>query len=252
IFDTDAKQGEPGKGDFELDRNGEFSWQHDIRIYNETEEGFAMSLFNNANTPSSSVAATTGLSFDVDLVNFKVKTTRVLNDTDDVIHSVSQGSYQLLSEHTGHVAMGYGSIAEVKEFDADNNEVLTFKFGEPNAVASYRGYKCQWKATPFWKPAVVVQRTGPSTVLVHMSWNGATEYDNWAVYSSAYSDGSDPKFQALVERAGFESTIELNGLSGGFLQVIARKGDIPLGSSDVASLEIAPADEPAPTSSPAA
>ncbi|KAL4970969.1 arylsulfotransferase family protein [Aspergillus stella-maris] len=244
--------GEPGKGDFELDRNGEFSWQHDIRIYNETQEGFAMTLFNNANTPSSSVAATTGLSFDVDLVNFKAKTTRVLNDTDDVIHSVSQGSYQLLSEHTGHVAMGYGSIAEVKEFDADNNEVLTVKFGEPNAVASYRGYKCQWKATPFWKPAVVVQRTGPSTVVVHMSWNGATEYDNWAVYSSAYSDGSDPKFQALVNRAGFESTIELNGLSGGFLQVIARKGDIPLGSSDVASLEIAPADEPAPTSSAAA
>ncbi|CBF85715.1 hypothetical protein AN1864.2 [Aspergillus nidulans FGSC A4] len=229
--------GEEGTGDFEIDDRAAFSWQHDIRIYNQTEEGFAMSLFNNANTPTNEVAATTGLSFDVDMINRKVHTRRILNDTDDVIHSVSQGSYQLLSEETQHVLLGYGSIAQVKEYDADNKEVLTVKFGEDNAVASYRGYKCQWKATPFWKPALVVRRTGPDSIFVYMSWNGATEYDNWAVYSSTYSDGSDPKFEATVERTGFESSIELHGLPSGFLQVIARKGDIPLGSSDVASLQ---------------
>jgi hypothetical protein len=231
-----SQQGEKGTGDFEIDDNAEFSWQHDIRIYNQTEEGFVMSLFNNANTPTSSVAATTGLSFDVDMVHRTVKTLRLLNDTDDVIHSVSQGSYQLLSEETQHVIMGYGSIARVKEFDANNNEVLTVRFGDDDAVASYRGYKCQWKATPFWKPALVVQRTGPDSVQIHMSWNGATEYDNWAVYSSTYSDGSDPKFEAMVQRTGFESSIELHGLPGGFLQVTARKDEIPLGTSDVAQL----------------
>ncbi|KAL4785279.1 ASST-domain-containing protein [Aspergillus varians] len=228
--------GQKGVGDFEIDDNGEFSWQHDIRIYNETEEGFVMNLFNNANTPTDEVAATTGLSFGVDLVNRKVKTLRILNDTDDVIHSVSQGSYQLLSEESNHVAIGYGSIAQLKEFDADNTEVLTVRFGEDNAVASYRGYKCQWKATPFWKPTLVVQRTGPDSVMVHMSWNGATEYDNWAVYSSPYSDASNPKFEALVTREGFEASIELHGLPGGFLQAIARKDDIPLGTSEVAQL----------------
>ncbi|KAI9368216.1 ASST-domain-containing protein [Aspergillus egyptiacus] len=228
--------GEKGVGDFEMDDSGEFSWQHDIRIYNETEEGFVMSLFNNANTPTNEVAATTGLSYEVDLVNRKVKTLRILNDMDDVIHSVSQGSYQLLSEESQHVVLGYGSIARVKEFDANNNEVLTVQFGDDNAVASYRGYKCQWKATPFWKPAVVAQRTGPDSVRVHMSWNGATEYDTWAIYSSAYSDGSDPKFQAVVKRTGFESSIELYGLPSGFLQVIARKGEIPLGTSNVVPL----------------
>ncbi|KAL5339479.1 ASST-domain-containing protein [Aspergillus crustosus] len=228
--------GEKGEGDFEIDENAEFSWQHDIRIYNETEESFVMSLFNNANTPTSSVAATTGLSFDVDKIHRTVKTLRVLNDTDDVIHSVSQGSYQLLSEETQHVVMGYGSIARVKEYDANNNEVLTVQFGDDDSVASYRGYKCQWKATPFWKPAVVVQKTGPDSVEVHMSWNGATEYDSWAVYSSANSDGSNPKFEAKVQRTGFESSIELHGLPGGFLQVTARKDEIPLGTSDIAPL----------------
>ncbi|KAL2822048.1 ASST-domain-containing protein [Aspergillus granulosus] len=228
--------GEKGAGDFEIDENAEFSWQHDIRIYNETDERFVMNLFNNANTPTEEVAATTGLSFEVDKLHRTVKTLRVLNDTDDVIHSVSQGSYQLLSEETSHVILGYGSIARVKEFDANNNEVLTVKFGDDNAVASYRGYKCQWKATPFWKPALVVQRTGPDSVRIYMSWNGATEYDNWAVYSSQYSDGSDHKFEAIVQRNGFEATIELHGLPSGFLQVIARKGDIPLGTSEVAQI----------------
>ncbi|BCS20784.1 arylsulfotransferase family protein [Aspergillus puulaauensis] len=229
--------GEKGVGDFEIDENGDFSWQHDIRIYNETEEGFVMNMFNNANTPTDEVAATTGLSFEVDLVNRKAKTLRVLNDEDDVIHSVSQGSYQLLSEQTNHVALGYGSIARVKEFDADGKEVLTVRFGEDNAVASYRGYKCPWKATPFWKPALVVQRTGPDSVMLHMSWNGATEYGNWVIYSSAYSDASEPKFEAILKRAGFEASIELHSLPGGFLQVHARKDTIPLGTSEVISIE---------------
>ncbi|KAL4886940.1 ASST-domain-containing protein [Aspergillus karnatakaensis] len=228
--------GEKGKGNFEMDDNAEFSWQHDIRIYNETEESFVLSLFNNANTPTSSIAATTGLTFDVDKVGRTVKTLRLLNDTDDVIHSVSQGSYQLLSEDTGHVIMGYGSIAKVKEFDANNKEVLTVQFGDDNSVASYRGYKCQWKATPFWKPALVAQRTGPDSVLVHMSWNGATEYDNWAIYSLTSADGSDPKFEAKVVRTGFESRIELHGLPGGFLQATARKDEIPLETSDIVLL----------------
>ncbi|KAL2858026.1 ASST-domain-containing protein [Aspergillus pseudoustus] len=228
--------GEKGAGNFEIDENAEFSWQHDIRIYNETEESFAMTLFNNANTPTDEVAATTGLSFEVDKLHRTVKTLRVLNDTDSVIHSVSQGSYQLLSEKTSHVVLGYGSIARVKEFDANNNEVLTVTFGDDNAVASYRGYKCQWKATPFWNPALVVQRTGPDSFRIHMSWNGATEYDNWAIYSSQYSDGSAHKFEAIIQRNGFEASIELHGLPGGFVQVIARKGDVPLGMSAVTQL----------------
>src|SRR5699024_8110898 len=120
-----------------------FSWQHDIRVFNHTEQGLVVDLFNNANTPDREVAATTGLSLAVDLVNRKLTALRVLSDSDDVIHSVSQGSYQLLSPETQHVVMGYGSISKVKEFDADNNAVMTAQFGADNQVASYRGYKCQ-------------------------------------------------------------------------------------------------------------
>ncbi|KAF9888645.1 hypothetical protein FE257_008403 [Aspergillus nanangensis] len=225
--------GEQGKGDFTIDEAAAFSWQHDIRVYNATEEGMVLSLFNNANTPTAEVAPTTGLSFAVDLVNRSVKTLRTLNDPDDVIHSVSQGSYHLMSEESNHVVMGYGSISKVKEFDGDNNEVMTAQFGDDNAVASYRGYKCEWKATPFWQPALVVQRTSDSSAKIYMSWNGATEYDNWAIYSASAPDSTDNAFVTSISRSGFETAIEVGSLDTPYVQVVARKDSTPLGTSPI-------------------
>ncbi|EAW11313.1 arylsulfotransferase family protein [Aspergillus clavatus NRRL 1] len=225
--------GDLGKGDFKLDPAGAFSWQHDMRIYNQTAEGMIVSLFNNANTPTDTVAATTGLSYAVNLVNRTATTVRTLSDSKDVIHSVSQGNYQLLSPESSHVVMGYGSIARVKEFDADNKEVLTAQFGTDNEVASYRGYKAPWKATPFWQPAVVVRRTATDAAQVFMSWNGATEYDTWAVLAATGPDSVHNPVIATFQRTGFETSGMLRGLTTSHLQVVARKGDIPLGTSAV-------------------
>ncbi|KAL5366229.1 ASST-domain-containing protein [Aspergillus floccosus] len=225
--------GEKGVGDFAIDDNGAFSWQHDIRIYNETDDSMVLSLFNNANTPTDEVAATTGLAYAVDKVNRTATTIRVLSDSDDVIHSVSQGSYHLMSTQSNHVVMGYGSIAKVKEFDANNKEVLTAKFGDDNAVASYRGYKCPWKATPFWSPAVVAQRTSSDSARIYMSWNGATEYDNWAIYSAPSADSTNNNFVTSVSRAGFETSADVGSLKTPYVQVVARKGQVPLGTSEI-------------------
>lgn len=226
-----TKQGELGRGDFQLDKGG-FSWQHDIRIYNQTEHGMILTLFNNANTPTETVAASTGLSYAVDLVNRKATTLRTLSNANDVIHSVSQGNYQLLP--SGHVVLGYGSIAKIKEFDANGKEVLTAQFGTDDEVASYRGYKCPWKATPFWPPAIVVHRVGDDSAQVFMSWNGATEYDNWAVMAAS-PDGVDTTIITTFKRTGFETSGTVRGLSTPYLQVVARRGDIPLGMSPVVS-----------------
>ncbi|GIJ82684.1 hypothetical protein Asppvi_001195 [Aspergillus pseudoviridinutans] len=224
--------GEPGKGDFQLDQAGAFSWQHDMRIYNETQTGMILTLFNNANTPSETVAPSTGLSYAVDLVNRTAKTLRTLGDSKDAIHSVSQGNYQQLSP-SGHVVLGYGSIAKIKEFDANNKVVLTAQFGTDNEVASYRGYKCAWKATPFWAPAIVVRRVSGNSAQVFMSWNGATEYDNWAVMTADSLDSVNPTIVTTFKRTGFETSGTVRGLKTKYLQVVARRGDIPLGMSPI-------------------
>lgn len=221
-------------GDFRPVGHANFSWQHDIRVWNETDDGMILTLFNNANTPTSNQGPTTGVSLAIDLSEKTVTALRSLKDPKDPIHSVSQGSYQVLNEADGHVFMDYGSISTVKEFDGDGNLVYSASFGAPNAVASYRGYRFQWSAVPFWKPSLNVTRVANSSATVYMSWNGATDYDTWAVYS-AYSANSTKNQQIITtKRTGFETAVTVN-VTTYYIQVAALQGDTVIGTSDVIS-----------------
>ncbi|CAG7930570.1 unnamed protein product [Penicillium olsonii] len=220
--------------DFKQVGKADFSWQHDMRVYNETDNGLVLNLFNNANTPTDEQSETTGLSLDIDLSKKTVTGLRELTDPSDPIHSVSQGSYQLLSEIDSHVFMDYGSISKVKEFDGNGNVVFSAQFGEDNDVASYRGYRCQWTATPFWKPSASVKNTTDGAT-VYMSWNGATEYDNWVVYAAASATSSNTTKIASAKRTGFETKVDLTNPPTSFVQVVARKGSDVLGTSEIVS-----------------
>lgn len=203
-------------------------------MFNETEEGLVLTMFNNANTPTSSQGPSTGLRLGVDLANMAVSNLQTLNDPNDETHSVSQGSYQLLDNSAAsHGFVNYGSITKVKEFDAAGNVLLTARFGPDNQVASYRGYKQEWHATPFWKPAVVVSETAPNTVEVAMSWNGATDYDNWAIYGGNAEEAANKTFITTVPRTGFETVKTLENLKGKYIQVVAQQGSSSLGYSDI-------------------
>ena len=228
--------GAKGEGDFDVDDASLFSWQHDIRIFNQTEDGMVLDLFNNANTPTEADAPTTGISMYVDLKERRATALRVLSDSDDIIHSVSQGIYQL-NEQSQHVVLGYGSISKLKEYDENGRVVLTAQFGVDNEVASYRGYKCPWKGTPFWKPDVVVQRATADTADVYMSWNGATEHDNWAVMLLPDVDSTDRTLVSVQKRTGFETMAHLTEVTNPwYLQVVARRGEVPLGTSEIVVL----------------
>ncbi|KAJ9200708.1 hypothetical protein DTO166G4_6991 [Paecilomyces variotii] len=219
-------------GSFNLGTGNNFSWQHDIRVDNETSQGLVLTMFNNANTPTDEGQPTTGLSMALDLVNWSVSNLKNLSDPSDEIHSVSQGSYEPLDNSVGHVVMDYGSIAKVKEYDAVGNTIMTAQFGPDNDVASYRGYKAQWVGTPFWKPAVVIEGN-----TVYMSWNGATEYDNWAVYGAQTETASNKTLLGTVARTGFESSTTLKQLTTQYIQVVARRGTTNLGYSDMISTQ---------------
>lgn len=225
--------GEDG-GDFNQVGDAGFSWQHDLRVYNETDQSLVLNLFNNANTPTDRQSLTTGLSLAIDLVNKTATGLRSLSDPNDPIHSVSQGSYQLLNETDSHVFIDYGSIAKVKEFDGDGNVVFSAQFGEDNAVASYRGYRFEWSATPFWVPSLYVQRTDDGAT-VYMSWNGATEYDNWVVYSAASNDSADTQQISQAARTGFETAVNITNPPTDYIQVAARQGNTVLGTSEIVS-----------------
>lgn len=205
-----------------------------MRVFNESDDNLIMNVFNNANNPGESVTETTGMSIHVDLVNHKATSLRNVSDSDDPVYSVSQGNFQWVDPETAHTFLGYGSISKVKEFDAAGKNVLSAQFGYPNTVASYRGFKCPWKATPFWNPVVVANPTAGGAD-VYMSWNGATEYDTWAIYSAPSADSTDTNFISSHARTGFETKVTLSDLPSSFIQVVARQGNTNLGTSEIVS-----------------
>ena len=209
--------------------------QHDVRVFNETNDSLVMTLFNNGNMHGEVTNATTGMSLHVDLVNRKVACLTNVSDADDPVYSTSQGNFQWMNSGSAHTFLGYGAVAKLKELDAENNVVLSAQFGGRYLVASYRALKCLWKATPFWKPVVVANRTSDDGVSVFMSWNGATEYDNWAIYTAPSVDSTDTTFISSHDRTGFETMANLSDLSTAFIQVVARQADNILGTSDIIS-----------------
>ncbi|KAJ5718349.1 ASST-domain-containing protein [Penicillium malachiteum] len=228
--------GAEDEGDFRGEDN-RFSWQHHARIYNETDESLVLSLFNNANGQQESQSATTGMAWDVDLI-FKTSTMmHNVTDPNDPIKTQTQGSFQFLgaAAPTSHLFMGYGSVPKVKEYDGAGNVVFTGQFAPLGDGQSYRAFKFPWTATPMWSPVAVAETSDDSTT-VYMSWNGATEYDNWAIYSIPSANSNETTLLTTVERDGFESHVTLQSLDASYLKIAARKGSKTLRFSDAISV----------------
>ena len=150
--------------------------------------------------------------------------------------------------------LGYGSIPKLKEYDGDGNVVLRGQFGNnPYAANAYRIFKFPWEATPHWDPIVFVNRTSEYTADVFMSWNGATGYDNWAIFSvppetSTLQEGqlllnygrngpeTSCKLLLVHERNGFETHAPLENVDAKFIIAVARYGEKTLGKSSIVEL----------------
>lgn len=223
-----------GDGDFES-QDVKFSWQHDARIYNENDDSLLLSVFNNAATRSAEDNQTTGLAIDVDLKNMKIAPLLTLADPAQPLISRTQGSFQFLGDpEARHVFIGYGSEPHVKEYDQDGNVILTAQFGGGKAQC-YRAFKFPWHATPYYDPEIVVKHPTTYTTDVYMSWNGATDYDNWVVMSVPSPDSTYDQGTVLVthERTGFETHAVFENTNAQYIMAVARQGDTVLRSSPI-------------------
>lgn len=178
-----------------------------------------------------------GLVVFVDLVNKKAWRTYELTDPIDTVVSATQGSYQFLP-YTGteHMLLGYGSIPKLKEYDADGNVVLRGQFGNnPFEANAYRIFKFPWRGHPHWDPVLVVNHTTEYTIDVYMSWNGATDYDNWAIFSAPSETSllQDEKLLLVHERTGFETHVQPENVNAKFILAVARDGGKILAKSPI-------------------
>ncbi|KNG47795.1 hypothetical protein TW65_05395 [Stemphylium lycopersici] len=219
-------------GDFTLNNNLSFCYQHDARIHSSPNENtITISLFNNDNSAVvSHVNQTTGIFLSIDERNMTATLLQELADPADTIYSVSQGNMQVLE--SGHIAMGYGSVPTLKEFDKDGNVVLTVRWGEAEDVQSYRDYKTVWVGKPTSKPDVFACKEGNRTS-VYMSWNGATEHKAWTLFGGAVNGTLNQV--AKVEKNGFETSASVADVLE-FVRVEASGEGIDTGVSEVVSV----------------
>ncbi|KAJ5770221.1 uncharacterized protein N7511_002272 [Penicillium nucicola] len=226
-----------GTGDFTGD-DLQFSWQHDIRVHNETEDSLILSIFNNANTLTEVDSETTGMAYNVDLRNQKASLMYNVSNPSDPLYAKTQGSFQFLgSPESSNIFMDYGSTPNIQEYDSNGNVVMSGQFGAYGQVETYRGLKYEWTSTtPTWNPAVAIDTTAANMTDVYMSWNGATEYDNWVVYSVPSLQSTEKTKLVSKKRTGFETMARLGSVSAKYIKVAARKGDTILGTSDAVAV----------------
>lgn len=161
------------------------------------------------------------------------------------VRSSSQGSVQVLPATSGQdskVLVGYGLNAVWTEFDANGTVLCDVHYGavtswERGDIQSYRTYKFPWTGSPEQPPLVDIS---DDDVEVYVSWNGATEVEDWIVQCSETTSMDELSWEDVVRarKDGFETTITLPEDSGisRYLRVIAVGADdrrLDYGTSDV-------------------
>lgn len=158
---------------------------------------------------------TTGLVLDVDLVTMTVTNKRTLDHPGERINSDTQGSIHAIDGTAdGNILMGYGSWATIREFNSKDEIIWTAKFGPDAEIGSYRSFKFDWHATPWYPPNVDVTAyqspTSRMSTHFYVSWNGATDVAKWNFYAQA-SARSDPVLVGTVPKTGFETAFITEG-----------------------------------------
>jgi hypothetical protein len=141
----------------------------------------------------------------------------------------SEGSLQRLPG--GNVFVGFGSEPFFSEFSSRGRLLLDASL--PVDDGTYRTYRFPWSATPRTRPAVAAQRTGPSSVSVFASWNGATDVAKWQILAGQRA-GHLARV-ATVRKRTFETRVDLGSSATMFAvraldsrgRTIGRSGVIP-------------------------
>jgi hypothetical protein len=207
VYKIDRKSGEiiwrlGGKNsDFEMGPGSRFSFQHDAR---RLPDG-SICIFDNGNTVfhglvPKAVEGSRGIVLDVDEKKMKASLVR------EYIHPNKQyadasGNVQLLPN--SNVFVGWGRALHFSEFS--HNGKLLFDGKLPTGNRSYRYFRFEWSGYPSDRPACVAERPSESEVRLYVSWNGATEVENWEVLAGTHPGKLEPV--GTAPRDGFETVM---------------------------------------------
>ena len=209
--------------DFEQDFN--FSRQHDIRCRSQDGGRHTISFLDNAkghdsNKPTNEYSR--GLIIDLNAgATPKTATIQAEYAHPEMAFATSRGNLEIMDN--GNVFMGWSKQCLQSEYTPEGKLVMEAKL-VPEFLGTYRAYKFPFKGEPTQAPDVHSEvfetrggNTGGSsgdgglTTHVYVSWNGATDVEEWRLYRS---DSSANKLEviATAKRRGFETLILAEGV----------------------------------------
>lgn len=200
------------KSDFDLKDGLIFSGQHSAKIYEENDAQLLISFLDNAfgpGDPQTTNDASRGLLLSLDT---KAMTAELVQEFKHPHHGYAEGQGNLQWLPDGHAWISWRDRALSTEHAADGTLLMeaSFKAG----VRTYRSFKHHWvgrpSAPPDLRSAAVQYPDGGRATIVSMSWNGATEVEEWNVYKTN-PVGGHKKLVANVPRTGFETTVWVDG-----------------------------------------
>jgi hypothetical protein len=215
------------KSDFKMGRGSTPAYQHDAR----RQADGTITVFDNGDFEVDEQSY--GLVLEVDEESMSVKLLEEYPNPDGKL-CATQGSMQVLPE-TNTVFIGWGSNPLFSEFSREEGGEggegrMLFSASFPPEVETYRAFRFPWRGQPAReRPALAAERVVPSegeeeregVVRVYASWNGATEVASWELMG-----GEDParmhSVGEVVEKDGFETTIEVRGMDHPYVGVRAR------------------------------
>ena len=223
------------KSDFEL-QGFNFSRQHDARwieskCYDDIE---TISLLDNG---ADTYAQTSNISSRLEIqLNKTAKVATVLHrwTRPDEKLSKLRGNFQYLP--TGNVFAAWSDNSYLSEHTSDGQMVMEASFTSKRFV-TYRAYKMNFTGAPLDPPVLKAFAFGidedSSTTVYYVSWNGATEVNQWDFYRLPADGISESVLIGSKKRTGFETRFQSKGYeSTVFAQALAKDGSV-LGQSEL-------------------
>lgn len=225
VYQIDHESGEVnwvlgGKAsDFEFGQDADFHWQHDA----ERQDDGTLTLFDNEASPEVRDHSR-GLRLDL---NMDTMTAEVVTEYIAPRKRLAgaMGSFQELEN--GNVLIGWGTEPYFSEFTKDGELIYDAWIRARN---NYRAYRGEWHGTPTTDPAVVYKPDEP-TPAVYVSWNGATEVEQWRLLAGEDKDNMSEV--TTVTSTGFETAIQAPGDPGAMtVEALDENGEV-IGSAPV-------------------
>jgi Arylsulfotransferase (ASST) len=202
--------------DFELGPGARFFFQHDAQMLPNGN----VSLFDDEAGPPMMAPSSRGLVLALDRRRRSASVVAEYHRSNDT-SAQSEGSLQTLPG--GNAFVGFGSTPFFSEFSPGGS--LLYDASLPQDDGSYRVYRFPWRASPTTRPDLAAHRTGPSSVSVYASWNGATDVARWQVLAG--QSATSLRAVSSAPKQGFETRIDLTSSSSTFeVRALSQSGRV--------------------------